>query len=444
MAPAADLEQLNGTPAGPLINGQGKHRAVRTWKNALKKDHRAAALSLIEERLPKMAPLKAVLSLDLGFDDGPVYLDARCEPKIVREVDCEPNCSLKVKPEYIKQFIDGQLEPRYGLFKDGFFDETTLPRGDIKVAVKFADYLCPHVPVHPEIPTGRKLPSPTEDLDQVLADIREFGYGLVKNALDPEQIQTLRSAVDQQGRGEAEAGVAKKDGGPQAPNQRIWTLINKGKEFHDLLEHPLIEEVVPELLGEHALLHSYSANIARPGNVPMMLHTDQVAIQPPLRSIFYGLNIMWFLTDITRENGGTRIFPGSHIGHVAPDDPFNIDGTLAAEGPAGTALIFESRLWHATGPNEMTSGERPVILMFFMRSFIRQQENNFLSIRPEVEATMTDRVRRLLGYCTTGALGGVEGEVREGIYVEKLKNPVGAFRDTHKHSPYRQGLQASR
>lgn len=308
------------------------------------------------------------------------------------------------------------------------------------MAVKLADFLCPNVPVHPQIPIGCKLPSPTEDLDQVMADIRQFGYRLVQNALSPEQIQTLKSAVEQQGRGEAEAGVAKKDGGPHAPNQRIWSLINKGKEFHDLLEHPLVDEVVPELLGDHALLHSYSANIARPGNVPMMLHTDQVAIQPPLRSLFYGLNIMWFLTDITRENGGTRIFPGSHVGDVAPDDPFNIDGTVAAEGPAGTALVFESRLWYATGPNEMTTGERPVILMFFMRSFIRQQENNFLSIRPEVEATMSDKVRRLLGYCTTGALGGVEGEVREGIYVERVNNPIGPFRDTHKHTPYRQGL----
>ncbi|KAL2433466.1 hypothetical protein ABEF95_001706 [Exophiala dermatitidis] len=413
---------------------------MRTLKNLIKKDPRTVALSLIEERLARMAPLKAVLCLYLGLDDGPVYLDARGQPKLVREVDCEPNCSLKVKPEYIRQFVEGKLEPRYGLFKDGFFDESTLPQGEIKVAVKFADFLCPNVPVHPQIPTGCKLPSPTEDLDQVMADIRQFGYGLVKNALSLEQIQTLKSAVEQQGRGEAEAGVAKKDGGPHAPNQRIWTLINKGKEFHDLLEHPLVDEVVPELLGEHALLHSYSANIARPGNVPMMLHTDQVAIQPPLRSLFYGLNIMWFLTDITRENGGTRIFPGSHVGDVAPDDPFNIDGTVAAQGPAGTALVFESRLWHATGPNEMTTGERPVILMFFMRSFIRQQENNFLSIRPEVEATMSDKVRRLLGYCTTGALGGVEGEVREGIYVERVKNPVGPFRDTHKHTPYRQGL----
>lgn len=416
---------------------------MRTLQNRKPRDDRQLALSLINDKLPLMTSLKAVLQLDLSLDAGPVYLDARGEPKLVQSFDREPDCSLKVKPEYIKHFVEGKLEPRYGLFKDAFFDETTLPKGNIKVAVKFADYLCPNVPTHPQIPKDKELPRPTEDLDQVMSDIRQFGYGLVKNALGPDEIQKLKSAVEQQARGEAAAGVAKNDGGPNAPNQRIWTLVNKGQEFHDLLEHPLIDEVVPELLGDHALLHSYSANIARPGNVPMMLHTDQVAIQPPLRDIFYGLNIMWFLTDITRENGGTRIFPGSHIGHVAPDDPFNIEGTLAAEGPAGTALVFESRLWHATGPNEMTEGERPVILMFFMRSFIRQQENNFLSIRPEVEATMSDKVRRFLGFYTNGALGGVEGEVREGFYVERVKNPVGPFRETHKGTPYRQGLETS-
>lgn len=79
-----------------------------------------------------------------------------------------------------------------------------------------------------------------------------------------------------------------------------------------------------------------------------------------------------------------------------------------------------------------------------MRSFIRQQENSFLSLRPEVEATLTDRVRKMLGYQTTGALGGVEGKVMEGTWVSKVDNPVGPFRDTHKATPYRQDLLKKR
>ena len=60
-------------------------------------------------------------------------------------------------------------------------------------------------------------------------------------------------------------------------------------------------------------MFSYSANIARPGNVPMRLHTYQVGIQPPVRKVAFVLNIMWFLCDIAAENGGTRVFPCSHL-----------------------------------------------------------------------------------------------------------------------------------
>ncbi|OAP56164.1 hypothetical protein AYL99_09343 [Fonsecaea erecta] len=415
------------------------------WKpHSKKKDDREEALEVIRNGLPKMTRVKAVLGLDIGLESGPIYIDTREEPRILQKFDGEPDCRVKIKPRYIIAFAQGLLEPRFALFKDGFFDESTLPKGDIKVAVKFADALCPVDPVHPASPKpGARLPTPTEDIDQVRRDLKEFGYGLVKNALTRDQVDVLAEAIRQQGCGEVEAGVAARDGGPNGPNQRIWTLINKGQEFLDLLEHPLIDEVIPENLGDHFLVHSYSANIARPGNTPMMLHTDQVGIQPPVRNVYFGINIMWFLTDVTAENGGTRVFPGSHLGAIAPDDPFNIDGTVAAEGPAGTALVFESRLWHATGPNRMTSGERPVILMFFMRSFIRQQENNFLSIRPEVEATMSDRVRRMMGWCTDGAFGGIEGEIREGQFVKKIANPVGPFRDSHRYTPFRMDTRAN-
>ena len=53
---------------------------------------------------------------------------------------------------------------------------------------------------------------------------------------------------------------------------------------------------------------------------------------------------------------------------------------------------------------------------------------------------MTDRVRQMLGYQTTGALGGVEGKAMEGTWVSRVENPVGPFRDTHKATLYRQSL----
>ncbi|KAK8117894.1 uncharacterized protein PG998_006175 [Apiospora kogelbergensis] len=355
------------------------------------------AVAIIKEKLPLMSELNALLAVNLGDGKPLIAIDARLDDaKLVDLGVREPDTKITIKPEYISQFYEGKLEPRYGLFKDAFFHEASMPQGNIPVAIKFADLLTPEPPTPPRrYQAGMRVPQPTEDIEQVKRDIAEFGYGLVANALTPSQVDILRSALKQQAEGE-----------------RLWTLINKGDEFVDFLNHPLLDAVVPWFLGQHAVLTSYTANIARPGNVPMQLHTDQVAIQPPQRGLAYGLNVMWYLTDVADRNGGTRVFPGSHRGPVAPADLFDLEGTVAAEAPAGSALVFESRLWHATGPNRETTrgaGDRPVVMMFFMRSFVRQQENNFLSLRPEVETKLSDRAKRMLGFCTTGALGGVEG-----------------------------------
>lgn len=112
----------------------------------------------------------------------------------------------------------------------------------------------------------------------------------------------------------------------------IRNIINKGDEFIDLLNHPLIDEVIPWYLGDHSIIYSYTANIARPGNVPMQLHTDQLAITPPTRDMAYGMNIMFYLEDITEENGATRVYPGSHLGNVAPSNIFTVV-SLQAEAP---------------------------------------------------------------------------------------------------------------
>ncbi|KAI1844422.1 hypothetical protein JX266_009309 [Neoarthrinium moseri] len=399
----------------------------------------ARANDIIKEKLPLLGELKALLSIAFG-DKAPFFIDARSGTAAVLDsVDDEPDTKLNIKPEYISQFYDGKLEPRYGLFKDAFFNEASMPSGRIPVAIKFADLLTPHPPVPPKTADKfDRLPQPTEDLDQVRRDVNEFGYverkahsgQQAKNVLTAEQVAIMKKAVQEQAAGERDAGIAQVDGGPNGPNQRLWTLVNKGDDFLDLLNHPIIDEMIPWFLGEHAIITTYTANIARPGNVPMQLHTDQVAVQPPIRDLAFGMNIMFYLEDVTEKNGATRVYPGSHIGQIAPPDIFTVDGTAAAAAPAGSALIFESRLWHATGPNREESGERPVILLFFMRSFIRQQENNFLSLRKDVWPKLSDRVKRMLGFYTTGALGGVDGEVREGLFVE-WKEGVGKMRAAH-------------
>lgn len=95
--------------------------------------------------------------------------------------------------------------------KEGFFDETTLPKGEIKVAVKFADMLTPNPPTNLTPISkldAKQLPRPTEDVDQVRRDIKEWGYGLVANAMSAREIHVMQEALRQQAAGEVENGCA--------------------------------------------------------------------------------------------------------------------------------------------------------------------------------------------------------------------------------------------
>jgi hypothetical protein len=150
------------------------------------------------------------------------------------------------------------------------------------------------------------------------------------------------------------------------------------------------------------------------------MHTDQITIQPPIRSLAVGMNMMFFLTDVTAENGGTLVMPGSHKGNLAPDDPWNPVDTVAASGPAGTCMVFESRLWHATGANTVPGSERPVLLLYFTRPWMRQQENFSLSLKDEVYEQCSDRVKAFLGFKMSGTIGGVQGlNATEGSIVRR-------------------------
>lgn len=354
----------------------------------------------------------------LAFDGDPQAVYVRgARGEIAREPPAALETSLALSADNLVRVIDGQLDPRSGLL----FGQIRVT-GSVAAAMRFCDEVAGVVRRRPDYDRAA-LPTPTTDLARAKADLARFGYCLVKDTLSPDKVARLRRRLSDQAMGERAAGVATFDGGPGGPNQRVWALINKGQEFVDLLDEPIIDEFVPDLLGDHCIVFSYTANIAGPGGQPQTLHYDQISVQPPIPAVMVGLNIGFFLDDVTEANGGTRLVPCSGERGMAPDDPSSIEGTIAAEGPAGTALIWDSRVWHGTGRN-VTDGLRHVILLYFNRHFMRAQENFSLSLREDVKAGLSDRVKTMLGFRVTNTLGGVEGP-REGSLVDRPVEPVG-------------------
>lgn len=144
------------------------------------------------------------------------------------------------------------------------------------------------------------------------------------------------------------------------------SLPNKGDEFLELLTHPLYVESMDQLLGRGWLVSSSTANIAGPGGEPMFPHADQCYVPAPFSPRPLVANCGWLLDDFTEDNGGTRVVPGSHrLGRgPSPEEAAECD-TVAIEGPAGSAFLFDGRLWHGTRANnrrEVQHGGGPGIV----------------------------------------------------------------------------------
>lgn len=251
-------------------------------------------------------------------------------------------------------------------------------------------------------------PAISEHLERIEAD----GYTIVPDAAEPELVQTLLGTIrrieddlDVQPRGTQAEGHATK---------RMYNLLARDPVFQAMPLHASVLPVVERLLDRGCLLSGMTAIDIGPGEHPQPMHGDDIVMSRHLRRPHAPMMVtsMWALTDFTAENGGTRFVPGSHRFETTPDQPGALDGVevRALEMPAGSIMIFHGSLWHGGGPNTTAGEWRCGVNVQFCPGFVRQQQNPYLSIPPDVAATFPDRLIELLGYrLYKGIMGHVDG-----------------------------------
>ena len=249
-----------------------------------------------------------------------------------------------------------------------------------------------------------KLPVPTKDINQLRSDLKEWGYGLIEEAMSKDQTEAFITRILEQAEGEELAGIK----AMSPTGQYIHTLINKGEIFGKCIEQhpdavqagPLIEQLLNETLGPGWICHSFLSNGADPGKYPQGMHMDQGPLVPWITEQAPALvNTMYIPQDINEENGGTLVIPGSHkimseagsggkVGKLPP--------TINLEAEAGTIMIFDGRLLHGTGVNK-TDKRRFVATMSNVKAWMRTQENWSLSAAPDVIENASPKLLHRMG-----------------------------------------------
>jgi ectoine hydroxylase-related dioxygenase (phytanoyl-CoA dioxygenase family) len=134
----------------------------------------------------------------------------------------------------------------------------------------------------------------------------------------------------------------------------------------------------------------------QPSQGAQVLHRDRLAWGGYLqRTIEPQLNMIWAVTDFTKENGATRVVPGSHLwedGRGAHEDEITY-----AEMKAGSVIVYTGSVIHSGGAN-VSAADRVGINITYSLGWLRQEENQYLSCPPEIAATLPGDLQRLIGY----------------------------------------------
>ena len=71
---------------------------------------------------------------------------------------------------------------------------------------------------------------------------------------------------------------------------------------------------------------------------------------------------------------------------------------ISVEAPAGSLIVFESRLWHQTGDNVTDDVVRAAIFGFYQKPLYMPAENWFMQTKPEVVRHGSEELLTLMGF----------------------------------------------
>jgi len=275
-------------------------------------------------------------------------------------------------------------------------------------AVLMEDYTDSSAPVRTVVPVAfdGPLPRPTRSIEEVKRDLDRAGYAIMADVLTPGEVSEARHAlVSEIAREEAidENRVRRFFTDPDDKNRRLSRLPNRHRMFRDFLEHPVALELTkyilgPTLLNESYLVHSYGANLTKPGSGEQFIHLDRGMDfhdqTKPLQSRF-----IWCLDPFDAENGATRVVPGSHLWN----DRVDMTGStyyesVPAEASPGSLIIYSDMLLHGTGANVSTDRERAGVIVGYCPPWCRPMINFPLVLDPQVMEGTSRTLRQLLGY----------------------------------------------
>ena len=247
----------------------------------------------------------------------------------------------------------------------------------------------------------------TSEREEHAARLRRDGYTIIPDVMSGEEIEASRRAIDECL--DAEAEIARKHGLQNDNLLMCYNVQGKHPYFRGmLLRNPEPAEVARLLLGQDMFAHNVAIRKPMPtgkkdwARLGGHLHADwdDFTVKPFLGGRHYPMAVQsaWCVSEFTAQNGATYVWPGSHLNpDIPPEQPETLpSGWVRAEAPAGSAILWDSAIWHTSGVN---AGDAPrySLVFYFQRWWIKGFNDAYRLISPQVREAMTPEERRIWG-----------------------------------------------
>jgi ectoine hydroxylase-related dioxygenase (phytanoyl-CoA dioxygenase family) len=229
--------------------------------------------------------------------------------------------------------------------------------------------------------TAATAPTPLERFER-------DGFLVLEDALAPDEVETLTAAVDRVWREES----------PDRGALHLLGFVGRDAAFVELVDHPAVLPLVLDLLGWNVYVYHSHLDVHPPAapDGRWRWHQDggrqNVDVESPRRRL--SVKVAWFLTDTPAAgHGALRIVPGSHRSDTLSRarEPREAVPLLVR---AGSAVLFDRRLWHARGDNVSAVTRKA---LFYAYSFRWVRPRDDLGLRPGQLAGLDPVRRQLLG-----------------------------------------------
>lgn len=243
--------------------------------------------------------------------------------------------------------------------------------------------------------------------DEIARVLQQAGCLVVTDMLDAGARQTLRSelyplmmkarVIDKDDPAQFYPGRTRRASGLVAHSAAVGRLV--------LDEHStgLCDRILTRNSEFGYQLHVTAALEVGPGARRQVLHREHDSFTffaDPRPDLIVAS--MWAITDFREDNGATLVVPGSHTWpeHRQPAE----DEIVAAAMPAGSVLYWLGGTLHGAGANVADDWRYGIILTYSL-GWLRQEENQYLSVPPEIAQSLSPELRAMIGYKMYRGLG---------------------------------------